>query len=640
MARILVLESKDRTIRVVETTLAVLGYQLSVVRDPERLKLEIRKHQPDLILASADLIEGSGLDFVRRHYAECSEAAPVIAYSGYHTRAALRELTPVELLLSGVLVAPLDPGELARLVSMVCPPKDAASAVEVVLDLAGEDGSGIRLHEPSGTQPLGKVPLPRLLCAVDFHDWSGCLRVEVDGGASWSLFFEFGQLVCATSSEGRDLIAAAQRLGRTAGVEIPDVPVRNLEEEIGLLLAMRVIGMHETEWICEQAVIQLLAEVLVQWDGVVVAIPGLESEDQFAQPMPVLPIVIQSVRHQDRPKGESVLEAHPESVLVVRLPNDAVVCSWALPETEEQVIGQLALARSKEITLGQLLRVVAGDDSDRQTLVEAVLALLVQIGYVHLSGRPWGEETTAQLAGFVRELHRLAKADHFEVLGVKRDATEKQIRAALREVSLKYHPDTLYDRHPRVQETANALYTRVQEAYETLRDAELRDSYRAELDAKMTSTDMELAKVSLARGKIRLRHKRYADAAESFYDATLHDPGNTEAKIRLAWTRFLADPSEARRAMAELSTIIKSSEEQLPDAWYYLGRLALLQDNYGKARSYFGRALRIEESHTEALREIRLMDRRGQAVPEAAEPSPVEEEKEKPKGFLAKLRGR
>jgi len=641
--RILVFDTVARNVRVVTRTLGSLGYEIVAVEDPDRLKLEIRARPPDLILASADVLQGSGLDQVRDRYPECPEPVPVVAWSGYHDQDALKDLTPVQLMLGGVLAAPLDPGELVRLVTMLAPPDDAAAAVRAVADLASEVPEGIRLDEPEGSRDLSKVSLPRMLCAIDFHDWSGCIRVQVEGGRSWSLFFELGQLVFATSQD-RDLVVTAQALGRLKQTVIPDYPLRGVEDEIGLLMALRGIGAHETEWIAEETAVRLVAEVLDAWDGSVDSIPGLEPPDLYPQPLPVVPLVLRSVRRSQTARGRHVLDAHPESVIVVRLPEDAVIRSWVLPETELAVIQQLTRARSREVTLLQLLRVVAGEDEEKRTLVEAMLRLLRQVGYVHFSGRPFAAEATERMEGFVRELHRLSRTDHFAALGVQRDAGDKEIRKALRDQSLKYHPDTLYDQHPRVLETASALQARVQEAYDVLKDPTARNQYRLDLEENVEQVaDNAAAKVEIARGKIKLRHKRYDDAVRAFRDATLLDPDNVEARVQLAWTSFLADPSDPRRTMGEMSRIVKEHDGH-PDPWYYLGRLSLLQKDFGRARRYFKKAVGIDPDHVEATREMRLMDRRGQAMPAAEAPAVAEEEaeadKKKPKGLLARLRGR
>ncbi|MCI0486839.1 MAG: J domain-containing protein [Blastocatellia bacterium] len=62
--------------------------------------------------------------------------------------------------------------------------------------------------------------------------------------------------------------------------------------------------------------------------------------------------------------------------------------------------------------------------------------------------------------------------DYYEVLGVKRDATENQVRQAFRKLARKYHPDV----NPG-NASAEEKFKEINEAYEVLSDAEKRKRY-------------------------------------------------------------------------------------------------------------------------------------------------------------------
>jgi molecular chaperone DnaJ len=66
----------------------------------------------------------------------------------------------------------------------------------------------------------------------------------------------------------------------------------------------------------------------------------------------------------------------------------------------------------------------------------------------------------------------MAKRCYYEVLSVKREASEKEIAAAYRKLALKYHPDTNPD-----DEGAMEKFKEAAEAYEVLADAEKRARY-------------------------------------------------------------------------------------------------------------------------------------------------------------------
>jgi curved DNA-binding protein CbpA/CheY-like chemotaxis protein len=630
--RILVVDSHERTLRILQSTLAPLGYQMLALEDVERLRLEMRDAAPDLILVSADHNDGAGLDIVQDAYAETAEPVPVLAWSTYHTPDALKELAPVGLKLGGLLGAPLDPGELVRMVVMLVPPPDPAQAVAFIADLAADASpAGARQPEPDGTYDLSRVRASHLFTAVDHHDWSGAIELHLSATDSITFWFEMGQLSFTRTRRGRDLVQTAIEEERVRGTMVPDVPLQNLEEEAGLLMALRAIGMHEREGLERRTAVRLMAQVLLAKRGRAVARPEEEAEDEFSNPIAIVPLVLEALAANLAESGG--LEAHPESVVVVRLPPPEDLESWALGPLQRRVVSQLAKAHNREISLDQFRRVTSAEVGDAD-VVEATLRLLQVLGYVQFCGRPFPAETTVRLDEFVSTLHRFARSDHFGVLGVKPSADGKEMRRALRDLSKTYHPDTTFGEHTRVEETANALYARIQEAWEVLRNDDGRKAYADQRKAKPKEEkrgNPERAKVALVQGKAFLRSKRYDEAKGAFRDAKLEDPNNRDAKVLHAWAMYLAEPDKPRKATNELKRLI-NDDRKFADAWFYLGRVTLLLKEDEKARKYFAQAVEASPTHADAARELQRLDRR------AGTSSGATERKDKPKGLLARFR--
>lgn len=66
----------------------------------------------------------------------------------------------------------------------------------------------------------------------------------------------------------------------------------------------------------------------------------------------------------------------------------------------------------------------------------------------------------------------MSKRDYYEVLGVSRDTSEREIKKAYKRLAMKFHPD----RNPG-DKTAEANFKEIKEAYEILTDADKKAAY-------------------------------------------------------------------------------------------------------------------------------------------------------------------
>src|SRR5258706_14029506 len=66
----------------------------------------------------------------------------------------------------------------------------------------------------------------------------------------------------------------------------------------------------------------------------------------------------------------------------------------------------------------------------------------------------------------------MAKRDYYDILGVKRDADEEEIKKAYRKLAVKFHPD----KNPG-DKTAEESFKELGEAYEVLNDPQKRAAY-------------------------------------------------------------------------------------------------------------------------------------------------------------------
>lgn len=76
---------------------------------------------------------------------------------------------------------------------------------------------------------------------------------------------------------------------------------------------------------------------------------------------------------------------------------------------------------------------------------------------------------------FLLIIQTFSQEDYYKLLGIKRGASEQEIKRAFKKLSLKYHPD----KNKENPEKAKEMFAKIVNAYETLKDPEQRQVYDA-----------------------------------------------------------------------------------------------------------------------------------------------------------------
>ena len=82
-------------------------------------------------------------------------------------------------------------------------------------------------------------------------------------------------------------------------------------------------------------------------------------------------------------------------------------------------------------------------------------------------------------------LERLRRADsHYDVLGVESTAAPSEMKSAYYDLARRYHPDRFRKSEPALLTRMESAFARITQAYDTLRDDDLRANYNAKLQAR------------------------------------------------------------------------------------------------------------------------------------------------------------
>lgn len=121
------------------------------------------------------------------------------------------------------------------------------------------------------------------------------------------------------------------------------------------------------------------------------------------------------------------------------------------------------------------------------------------------------------------------KVTLYDTLGLEKDATEKEIRAAFRKLAMKHHPDR-FSGEERL--AAEEKFQGMTEAFNVLSRPENREEYDKQISQGTDVKAMdpkEIARRLAAKGSQMMREGNIAEAVEHLKMAIDHDNGNARA---------------------------------------------------------------------------------------------------------------
>ena len=178
-------------------------------------------------------------------------------------------------------------------------------------------------------------------------------------------------------------------------------------------------------------------------------------------------------------------------------------------------------------------------------------------------------------------LARLASANsHYETLGVEKSVSMPELKKAYYDIARKYHPDRFRGAEKSLISRIESSFARITQAYDTLRDAKLRASYDAKLDAQKRA-----ARLAESAPKATAKNEDSVDSADETRDQGLTPAQQAEIQFK--------------RGFAALELGDRNVAVGL------LGSAARAVAHEPRYRAYYGRALALHES-TRRLAEAEL----------------------------------
>ncbi len=233
----------------------------------------------------------------------------------------------------------------------------------------------------------------------------------------------------------------------------------------------------------------------------------------------------------------------------------------------------------------------------------------------------------AQLSRRAREIldcvDALEATDHFEMLGVARDATRDQIETAFFRLARKWHPDALPRALASLRLPCSRVFARIGEAHAVLADDAQRARYRESLtNGEDSREDQELVERVLdavtyfQKAEICLKLGDNAEAEDLCARAVKGDPSQAEYHALLAWVLALKPenlvPARTREQIRILDRAL-AMNERCEKAYFWRGLLYKRLGEVHAAVRDFRHAADLNPDNIDAVREVRLHNMRGES---------------------------
>ncbi len=212
----------------------------------------------------------------------------------------------------------------------------------------------------------------------------------------------------------------------------------------------------------------------------------------------------------------------------------------------------------------------------------------------------------------------LRRGSLFEVLGVRPDASELEVRHAFHALAKENHPDRLgSDASAEARAFAEDVFAQLSFAHDTLIDLKKRTEYELGLLSGLQRSDGdEVARILKAEqlfreGEAFLAAEDAGSALVAFAEAARLYPDEAEFHACLGWATWLSlAPGEGAAAQARpLLERALQLNPRIDRAYVFRGRIARALGHAQEAEAEFEKALLCNPACTEALHELRLARR-------------------------------
>lgn len=214
------------------------------------------------------------------------------------------------------------------------------------------------------------------------------------------------------------------------------------------------------------------------------------------------------------------------------------------------------------------------------------------------------QELPQELIEKIHVMHaQYSTLGYYGVLGLKKDASDDEIKKAFYQAAKEYHPDRNFSLPEDMKKKLIEVFTYITNAYITLRDPEKRKGHDDSKPPLQSGTvqNREIAQSKFFEGKILFRKKKFGEAASLFASAVYFD--RSVAVFHYYHGCALERAGNLKEAVTALNKALELKPSD-PDIMAELGHVYLKLGFKLRAKGYFTNALKVNSSHKRALEGI------------------------------------
>lgn len=444
---------------------------------------------------------------------------------------------------------------------------------------------------------LGQRLVADLICEIAHKNASGLLRLS-RAKAIKALFFDSGVPVYAISNLSHEQLETRLIEAALATQEQMDHARRQADKPYRIpstLVEMGVLADSQMRTLVRDLVMEIIRSLFVWTEGDYVFDPKIRAAHDVTLEMTTADILLEGGRHvAGIPKIADSL-APPDGV-VVPAKRTVNLDSGKLAPMESYVLSRIESATS----ISEVGSLTGVPESDAHRSVCA----LVTAGFLKVAGRETDVSSEEQeidaeamerlLEDVVRRLHFYGAADHYEVLGLSRQATTAEIKASYYQLAKKLHPDRHHhSEQSELRGQLETLFAHITQAYDTLTDPAQRAAYDERI--KRSPNHQPASPIKVSRGvKVEAASApRHVPAGQS------NGSGELNATITRAASSEPQSQASAESATAEAPQATRtaiSNPAQAAEQFYNQGRALFEKKHYHGAVHLLREAVKLDPS--------------------------------------------